>query len=127
MSIAFRRMTRALLVPVVTTPTAATALQVPDGVIKPSYNAFAVYNPNSCTVTLRGTSRPPGGPAPTAPLIVGTNGTDVDWEWPPGFWGVFSTQYPFFMSAAAVAAPAFPDVPADAGLVPVRLWYGIGQ
>ena len=125
MSFAFKRMTRALLVPVVNTPTAATALSVPTGFIKPSYNAFQIFNPNSCVVGLRGTSRPTGQPVPTSPLIVYDGG--VDWEFPPGFVGVYSTQYPFFMSAAAMTVPAYPDVPGDSGLLPLRLMYGIGQ
>jgi len=125
MSIAFRRMTRALLVPVVNAPNSQTAYKVPDGIIKPSYNAFAVFNPNVCTVGLRGTSRPTGQPVPTAPLVAYDGG--VDWEFPPGFWGVFTTQYPFFMSAAAVSLPIAPDLPADGALVPLRLWYGVGQ
>jgi hypothetical protein len=124
-SFAFRRMTRALLVPVVNTPTPGTALKVPDGFIKPSYNAFAVFNPNTCAVGLRGTSRPTGQVSPISPLIV-YDGGGVDWEFTPGFFGVFSTQDPFFMSAAATSLPIAPDVPADAALVPLRLWYGIG-
>lgn len=125
MSIAFRRMTRALAVPVFNVPTEANAVKVPDGFILPSYNAFAVFNPNVCSVALRGTSRPTGTPAPTTPLLAQTDG--LDWLYPPGFWGVFSTQYPFFMSAIALSTPIAPDVPADSGLVPLRLWYGVGQ
>lgn len=125
MSIAFRRMTRALPVTVVNTPTAQTAVQVPDGFILPSYNAFAVFNPNVCSVGLRGTSRPTGAPAPTTPLIAQADG--LDWVFPPGFWGVFSTQYPFFMSAIALSMPIAPDVPGDAALFALRLWYGVGQ
>lgn len=126
MNFAFKRMTRALLVPVVNSPTAATALTVPDGFIKPSYNAFQIFNPNTCVVGLRGTSRMTGDPVPTAPLIVYAN-NGVDWEFPPGFVGVYSTQYPYFMSAAAVSLPIAPDVPADADLKPLRIMYGIGM
>lgn len=125
MSVAFRRMTRALPVTVVNTPTAQNATTVPDGFILPSYNAFGVFNPNTCCVGLRGTSRPTGQPIPTVPLLAQSDG--LDWLLPPGFWGVFSTQYPFFMSAIALSMPIAPDVPADSGLVALRLWYGMGQ
>ncbi|KQM37945.1 hypothetical protein [Sphingomonas sp. Leaf10] len=124
MSFAFKRMTRALLVQPYRTPTTANAFKVPSGFIKSSYNTFAIYNPNVCVIGLRGTSRPSGQAIPTTPLLVYDGG--VDWEFPPGFWGVFSTQYPFFMSAAPLAVPVAPDVPADADLLPLRLWYGIG-
>lgn len=125
MSVAFRRMTRALPVQVANSTTAQNATTVPDGFILPSYNAFAVFNPNTCCVGLRGTSRPTGQPVPTTPLLALPDG--LDWLLPPGFWGVFSTQYPFFMSAIALPMPIAPDVPADAALVPLRLWYGMGQ
>jgi hypothetical protein len=125
MSVAFRRMTRALPVAVFNTPTAQNVTTVPDGFILPSYNAFGVFNPNTCCVGLRGTSRPTGQAIPTIPLLAQSDG--LDWLLPPGFWGVFSTQYPFFMSAIALSMPIAPDVPADAGLVPLRLWYGMGQ
>jgi hypothetical protein len=125
MSLAFRRMTRALPVTVVNSPTSASALTVPGGYIRSSYNAFAVFNPNTCCVGLRGTSRPPNQPAPTTPLIASADG--LDWIFPPDFWGVFSTQNPIFMSAIALSFPTHPDVPADAGLVPLRVWYGVGQ
>jgi hypothetical protein len=125
MSIAFRRMTRALPVNVSLSPSASNATAVPADLIKPSYNAFAVFNPNSCVVGLRGTSRAQGQAVPTTPLIAQADG--LDWLFPPGFLGVFSTQYPYFMSAIALAFPAYPDLPAESGLVPLRLWYGIGE
>lgn len=125
MSVAYRRMTRALPVKVVNTPTVQNTTKVPDGFIAPSYNAFAVFNPNTCCVGLRGTSRPTGQPVPTEPLLAQTDG--LDWLLPPGFWGVFSTQNPFFMSAIALSMPIAPVVPADADLVALRVWYGVGQ
>lgn len=122
---AFRRMTSALLVPVVNTPTAATALTVPDGFILPSYKAFAVYNPNVCCVALRGTSYTPPNPKPTVPNLARPQG--IDWVFEPGFWSVFSTQGPVFMSACTVPdIPRFPFVPEDADLRPLRVWYGAG-
>lgn len=125
MSIAFRRMTRAIGVTVANTPTTGNATKVPAGFIQPSYNAFAVFNPNTCCVGLRGTSRPTGQPEPTTPLLAQADG--LDWLLPPGFWGVFSTQYPFFMSAIALSMPIAPVVPADGDLTALRLWYGVGQ
>lgn len=125
MSVAFRRMTRALPVAVVNTPTVQNATTVPDGFILPSYNAFGVFNPNTCCVGLRGTSRPTGQSMPTVPLLAQADG--LDWLLPPGFWGVFSTQYPFFMSAIALSMPIAPDVPADGALAALRVWYGMGQ
>lgn len=124
MNFAFKRMTRAVPVAVVNAPTTGSATKVPDNLILPSYNAFAVFNPNVCCVGLRGTSRPTGQPVPTTPLLAQADG--LDWLFTPGFWGVFSTQYPFFMSAIALSMPIAPTVPADADLVPLRLWYGIG-
>lgn len=121
---AFRRMTPALLVPVVNVPTVETALEVPDGYIQPSYKAFAIYNPNKCAVALRGTSYTPPNPRPTTPLLVRPEG--IDWVFPPDFWSVFSTQNPAFVSACAVWTPNHPDLPPDEELVPLRLWYGSG-
>jgi hypothetical protein len=120
----FRRLTEALLVPVVNTPTTDKALTIPDGFITKSMKAFAVYNPNVCVVSLRGTSQPAGQPKPTTPNLVRTTG--VDWLFEPGFFGVFSTQNPVFMSACAFGTPRYPDVPTDANLVPLRVWYGMG-
>lgn len=119
---AFRRLTKALMVPVVNVPTVETAIAVPDGFIKPSYKAFQVFNPNTSCVALRGTSWPPGTPKPTVPNIAEID----DWNFMPGFTAVYSTQNPIFMSAFAFATPIYPDVASDEELVPLRVWYGMG-
>lgn len=118
----FRRMTKALSVPVVNVPSQATALEVPDGFIKPSYKAFMVFNPNVCVVSLRGTSQAPGQPKPTVANLA----QDDDWNFTPGFVGVFSTQNPIWMTAKAFATPIYPVVPPDNQLVPLKVFYGIG-
>ena len=118
----FRRMTQALLVPVGVAN--ASAYTVPDGMIKPDYTAFLVFNPNNCCVELRGTSMPiPTGPAPTQAVLA--SGDGIDWLFPPGHWSVYTTQYPMFMSAKAFDTPAFP-LSAAGTTIPLRLWYGYG-
>lgn len=117
----FRRMTQALLVPVgLDTP---SSLKVPDGIIKPDYNAFLVFNPNKVCAELRGTSMPPTGPAPTAPNMA--SGDGIDWVFPPGHWAVYTTQYPLFMSSKAFDTPIWPIAQVGT-LIPLRLWYGYG-
>jgi hypothetical protein len=115
----FRRMTKAVLVPVSETPTQGNRLTVPEGYVKPDYNAFAVYNPNIVDVALRGTSMVDGQPAPTEAILA----AEGDWEFPPKFWGVFSTQYPMFMSAIALVSPGYP---LTGSYKPLRVWYGYG-
>lgn len=115
----FRRMTKALLVPVATT---ATSFQVPSGLIKPDYNAFCIVNPNVCWVGLRGTSAVNNeGQAPTEAIMASQDGDD--WLFNPGHFGVYTTQHPFFMSAIALSMPGYelPDT-----FVPLRLYYGYG-
>jgi hypothetical protein len=111
---AFRRMSGVLQVPVALT---ATTFEVPktfftEGPAKGA-TSFGVYNPNPCPVQLRGSKSQVAFP------------TDQDgWiPFPPGFWGVFSTQYPDFMSARAIIYPWF-EQPAQ--FAPLWLTYGGG-
>ena len=118
----FRRMTQALLVPVGLD--SASTFTVPDGIIKPDYNAFLIFNPNKVCAELRGTSMPPSGsPVPSSAIMA--SGDGVDWLFPPGHWAVYSTQYPMFMSSKAFDTPLWPISQVGA-LVPLRLWYGYG-
>lgn len=107
----FRRFSDPLMVPCAPT---ATQFVVPDGFFTQDaqWNAFYVVNRNAFWVRLRGTTAGPFQP------VTETTG----WLFPPGFAGVFSTQYPRFMSAMAISVPGYP--PAGEGIV--ELAYGIG-
>lgn len=112
---AFRRITDPLQVPVAVEP---TRFEVPTGFFDeggPGYKttAFLVANPNMCWVRLRGTSSGPH--RPVSPRM--------GWLFPPGFLGVYSTQYPVTMSAMAVAMPG---VPLPTEFAPLDLIYGGG-
>ena len=114
----FRRMTKGLLVPVAEAP---TWMEVPEGFIDESYTAFMIVNPNVCWVGLGGTSGAMDKPKPTVPNMASPDGTD--WLFPPGHVAVYSTQYPVFMSAVAIAMPGF-ELPGQ--YVPLRVYYGYG-
>lgn len=117
----FRRMTRALLVPVSAT---ASSFAVPNGFFQqPMYTAFMVVNPNACWVGLRGTSYNADGSAPASATLADADG--ADWLFNPGHSAVYSTQYPAFMSAIALAMPGYQLPPAD-GYTPLRVYYGFG-
>lgn len=112
---AFRRITDPLQVPVAAEP---TKFDVPADFFAeggPGYKttAFLVVNPNMCWVRLRGTSSGPH--RPVSPRM--------GWLFPPGFVGVFSTQYPVTMSAMAVAMPG---VALPTEFAPLDLIYGGG-
>ena len=112
----FRRLTNPLLVPVTTSPTADNALIVPANFIPPGATSFCVVNSNLCWVRLMGT----GGGA-SAPVAV----QDYQgWLFPPGFFGVFSTQLPIWMSAGAFARDGYPL--AGLTLQPLEVSYGEG-
>lgn len=114
----FRRMTRAILVPVGTT---ASTVQIPNGFILPDYNAFMVVNPNMCWVALRGTSRAGDGTMPTQANMAMPDARD--WLFNPGHIAVYTTQYPVWMSALAVAMPSYP-IPTE--FADLRVYYGYG-
>lgn len=111
-------MTKALLVTVAEAP---TFVPVQPGWIDPTYTAFMVVNPNICWVGLRGTTPVEGQPPPTEPAMTTLDGTD--WLFPPGHVGVYTTQYPVFMSAVALNFPGF-GLPGQ--YVPLRIYYGYG-
>lgn len=69
--------------------------------------AFHVVNPNPFYVRLRGA-------ASMNDKIQAGEG----WLWPPGFAGVYSTQYPDFVSVLAVAMPGFPLTDPDGNAWP---------
>lgn len=109
----FRRLTEPLLLPV--GPESQTTA-VPSGFIPQGAKSFLVVNRNPFWVRLRGanaaTSSNPAG------LVVTP---DTGWLFPPGFWGVFSTQQPEFM--ATISVP-FMGIPAGTGTLEVS--YGGG-
>lgn len=81
--------------------------------------SFHVVNPNPFYCRLRGATGEPSD------NIVDNEG----WLWPPGFVGVYSTQYPAFVSCIAVERPGFPlrdDEGALLPFYPLELAYGIG-
>jgi hypothetical protein len=84
-----------------------------------SCTSFQVVNANPFWVRLRGCTGPDDN------IREGEG-----WLWPPGFVGVYSTQYPDFVSSIAVARPRFPITDASgAFLYPgarLELSYGIG-
>lgn len=89
-----------------------------DGLIAKRVTSFHVVNPNPFYCRLRGSSG---------------EGDEIaegeGWLWPPGFVGVYSTQYPAFVSCIAVERPGFPLRDDDGNLMPMHpleLAYGIG-
>lgn len=92
-----------------------------DLLVRKKCTSFHVVNPNPFYVRLRGSSG---------------EGDDIGegegWLWPPGFVGVYSAQYPSFVSAIAVARPGFPIADASGAFLyegtaaPIELAYGIG-
>ena len=103
----FRRSTDPYMLPVGTT---AQRFDVPADLKAAGYMSFCVVNPNNFWVRMRGS---------TGSYIPVTD--DTGWLFPPGFFGVFSTQYPEFMSAMSVTKQG---IPAGTGILEVS--YGGG-
>lgn len=82
---------------------------------------FHVANPNKVWVRLKGysaasdCSNPNTGVTPT-----------TGWLWPPGYVGVYSTQFPMCVSAMAVPEPGYP-LDSSVTYAPLELSYGTGQ
>jgi len=89
-SFAFRRLTDPFMLTVAPT---AQRFDVPVDLKAAGYTSFCVVNPNAFWVRLKGSNG-------TYSSVTTTTG----WMLPPGFFGVFSTQYPDFMSAMSVTA-----------------------
>lgn len=91
---AFRRSTDPYMVPA---GASASKFDVPDDLKSSGYMSFCVVNPNPFWVRLRGSTG-------TYVAVTDTTG----WLFPPGFFGIFSTQYPEFMSAMGVVRQGLP-------------------
>lgn len=103
----FRRVTDPFVLNVAPT---AQRFDVPMDLKSAGYTSFYVVNPNSFWVRLRGSQG-------SYVAITETTG----WLFPPGFAGVFSTQYPEFMSAMSVTRQGLP-----AGTGTLEVSYGGG-
>lgn len=103
----FRRATDPFLLTVGAT---AQRFDVPIDIKGSGYTSFCVVNPNSFWVRLKGSN---GNYSP----VTSTTG----WMLPPGFFGIFSTQYPEFMSAMSVTAQGM-----TAGTGVLEVSYGGG-
>lgn len=117
----FRRYTDPTLVPVSATPSQANAASVAADFIPKGTTSFLVVNSNLCWVRLQGTGRNADGTAPASAVLAAEN---KGWLFPPGFTGVFTTQFPAWMSAIAVARDGYPL--AGLTLVPLEVSYGGG-
>lgn len=117
---AFRRTTNSIpVMPGVT----ATDIEVPAGFFDaggPGHGttSFMAFNPNLCTVILRGTSA-----AHTTTQIAAVL---EGWPLPPGLSGPFSTQYPRRMSALFYPCLGM-VVPPEADWKPIWVFYGGGN
>ena len=100
--IGFRRITDPLQLPVGTT---ASQFPIPDGYIPSDANAFLIINPNNFWVRLRGSGQYGVG---TFNPVVGTDGQGTGWLFQPGFFGVFTTQFPNFLSTISVPKQGLP-------------------
>ncbi|TXN36346.1 hypothetical protein [Methylobacterium sp. WL7] len=120
-TIPFRRMSEPVMVQIGPTPqtTMIPAASLKDPMNGLPLSSFYVVNPNSVYVRVKGFSN-----AADCANIGVTETTG--WLWPPGFVGVFSTQYPFCASAMAVSKPGFP-ITASTTYAPLEWSYGPGQ
>lgn len=103
----FRRITDPFILPVGLT---VQRFDVPNDLRVQDMRQFLVVNPNPFWVRLKGSRD-------TYTPVSETTG----WLFPPGFFGVFSSQYPMFMSTLAVSRQGI-----DAGTGTLELAYGRG-
>ena len=118
MNFPFQRMTDPLLIPVGPTP---SQLLVPNGFFTSTngrYSSFLVVNKNRCSVRFHGFSY---ASSASPYLVTATTG----WSFPPGHFGVYTTQYPDIISCIAEDSPLWPlaDV---TSFVPLEASYGYG-
>lgn len=106
-TIPYRRLTDPLILPVAVT---STRTAVPASFIPQEATSFRVTNPNAFWVRLRGAT----GPAAATLSIGATEG----WLFPPGFSGIFTTQFPEAMATIAVGL--------GAGNGTLEISYGVG-
>lgn len=121
-TIPFRRMTDPVQITVGLTP--QPTMVPPEKLQDPAVptarlSSFYVVNPNNFWVRAKGFTNAADCNA------IGVTPT-TGWLWPPGFVGIFSTQFPVCASAMAVPMPGFP-VTASSSMVPIEWSYGYGQ
>jgi hypothetical protein len=120
-SIPFRRMSEPVQLAV--GATAQTTMVPPERLRDPAnglpLNSFYVVNPNNVYVRVKGYSNADDCANNSVTPTTG-------WLFPPGFTGVFSTQYPMCGSAMAVPMPGYP-LTSSTTYVPLEWSYGFGQ
>jgi hypothetical protein len=119
--IPFRRMSEPVQLAV--GPTAQMTMVPPDRLKDPAngqpLTSFYVVNPNNVYVRFKGYS--------SAADCTNLSVTDTTgWLVPPGFVGIFSTQYPMCGSTKAVSMPGYPITSATT-YAPLEWSYGFGQ
>jgi hypothetical protein len=119
--IPYRRMTDPLQVPV---GPSVTRFEVPAGYVPTGANAFLVINPNLSWMRLKGSgvAYPEREPVGEYVPVVGTDGQGTGWLFQPGFFGVFTSQFPRYLSTIAVAKQG---VPATNGFMEIS--WGMGS
>jgi hypothetical protein len=120
-TIPFRRMSEPVQLAV--GPTAQATMVPPERLLDPAssqrLSSFYVVNPNQVYVRFKGYSTT----ADCANLSVTPS---TGWLVPPGFVGVFSTQYPMCGSTLAVSMPGYP-ITGSTTYAPLEWSYGFGQ
>ena len=114
--IGFRRITDPLQVPV---SSSAGQFLIPEGYIPTDANAFLIVNPNLFWMRLRGSGQ--YGQGEYAP-VTGTDGQGTGWLFPPGFVGVFTTQFPRFLSTMSVSKQG---IAAGSGFMEIAWGMGV--
>jgi hypothetical protein len=117
----FRRMSEPVMVAIGPTP---QMTMIPQGSLKDPVNglplsSFYVVNPNNVYVRVKGFNT-------TAECSSVAVTETTGWLWPPGFVGVFSTQFPLCASAMAVSKPGYP-ITSSTTYAPLEWSYGPGQ
>lgn len=104
-------------------PAGATASVVQLGALPKGVTSFGVVNSYPVHIRLIGTPM-----EASSPVLAGEG---KGWLFPPGHFGIYSTQYPKAVSCIAVSRPGFPAFDANgAALFPdaaLELFYGSGQ
>jgi hypothetical protein len=120
-TIPFRRMSEPVQLTVGTAsqPTMIPPEKLVDPVSNQRLNSFLVVNPNQVWVRYRGFNNAADcqniGVTPT-----------TGWLVPPGFVGVFSTQYPVCGATMAVSMPGY-EIKTTTTFAPIEWHYGFGQ
>ena len=119
---AFRRVTDPLQIPV---GPVAQRFDIPRGFIPSDAESFWVVNSNPFWVRLRGSgTNSINGTLMSGVYadVIGTEGLGTGWHWPPGFIGVFGTQFPRYVSTISPSAQGL-----TAGSGYIELAWGVGS